>query len=109
MPWLWTRYIRCLTLRKVNKIINRCGFNTPQSFTLHCGANVLESTTSHEEMIQKNAITASITEKHPKSKVILSSLLPRKDDLDKRISNVNEALEKEYAQHPNVTVVKHQS
>ena len=74
------------------------------------GTNDLESTPSNEDMINQLKLTAiSLSEKYPNSKIISSSLLPRKDDINKQINYINENLKKELSGSPNIVIVKHQN
>ena len=50
-----------------------------------------------------------ISGKLPDCHVIISSLLPRNDDLDQRVTAINESLEKTLPTRCNVTFVKHQN
>ena len=82
-------------------------FTNPKTFLRHCGTNDLESNQSDEEITGhlKSTVT-TISSKHPESKVILSTLLSRKDDLNERTKNINHSLEEIFSAS-NINVVKH--
>jgi hypothetical protein len=106
-PGSKTSYIRCPTLNEAHKIIEQTNFVNPQTFLIHCGTNDLESNPSDDEIIdQIKTLTANIQKKHSRSRVIISALLPRKDDLDKRTKNINKNLETAFSTK-NINVVKH--
>ncbi len=74
---------------------------------LHCGTNDFESNPSDNEITdQIKMTTANILKKYPRSRVIISTLLPRKDALDNRTKNINKNLEKAFST-TNFNVVKH--
>ena len=106
-PGSKTSYIRCPTLPEANKIIEETNFTNPKTFLLHCGTNDLESNHSDNEITELiTTTTANIMKKYPKSRVIISTLLPRKDALHTRTENINRNLEK-VLPNKNVNVVKH--
>ena len=109
-PGTKVSYIRCPTIKEANRIIEHTNFTSPKTFILHFGTNDLDSTPSNEDMINQLKITTlSLSEKYPNSKIISSSLLPRKDDINKQINYINENLEKELSGSPNIVIVKHQN
>jgi hypothetical protein len=106
-PGSKTSYIRCPTLSDANKIMEQTTFTNPKTFLLHCGTNDLESNQSDEEITGhlKSTVT-TISSKHPESKVIISTLLPRKDNLNERTKNINQSLEETFSAS-KIYVVKH--
>jgi hypothetical protein len=106
-PGSRTSYIRCPTLSDANKILEQTTFTNPKTFLLHCGTNDLECNPSDEEITGhlKSTVT-TISSKHPERKVILSTLLPRKDNLNERTKNINHSLEETFSAS-KINVVKH--
>ena len=73
-PGSKTSYIRCPTLNDANRIMEQTTFTNPKTFLLHCGTNDLESNQSDEEIMRHlESTVTTISSKHPKSKVILST------------------------------------
>jgi hypothetical protein len=88
-----------------NKVKHRKTFSSPKTFILHCGTNDLEKTQSNDKLInQTMEIVENIEKSYPQSRIVLSTLLPRGDDLDKRVTTVNKELEKK-----NVKIVMHEN
>jgi Trm5-related predicted tRNA methylase len=48
-----------------------------------------------------------INKKYPLSRVIVSSLLPRKDDLNRRASEINKTIQKIFEKNKTVKIVQH--
>ena len=107
-PGSTTSYLKCPTLSNAKKIIEQTTFTNPKTFLLHCGTNDLESNPLDESVIEQvKVITTIISKKHPESKIIISTLLPRKDYLDIRVKRINQSLEKSLTASPNISIVKH--
>lgn len=103
-----TNYIRCATFSKAKNIINTTQFTTPETVIIHCGTNDLEKTTSDEDFIAQMSDMVSTTSKqYPESRVIVSSLLPRKDKLNERLVTINKKMKETCTANPNVQFVEH--
>ena len=109
-PGSSTSYIRCPTLERAKNIINNTKFDSPKTFIIHCGTNDIEHPeTSNDQVINTlNEITTTLKSKHPDCKIILSSLLPRADSLDKRITELNQSLASNIKMK-EITIVKHEN
>ncbi|CAB4003558.1 Hypothetical predicted protein [Paramuricea clavata] len=79
-PTSKTSYLRCPTLMKAKEILDKTCFSNPRTFIIHTGTNDLDV-----ELIRT---------KYPECRVILSSLLPRSDDLNNNAIDLNETLSK---------------
>ena len=93
-PGSTTSYIRCPTLERAKNIINNTKFVSPKTFIIHCGTNDIEhpETTNDQVINSLNEITTTLKSKHPDCKIILSTLLPRADNLDKQITELNQLI-----------------
>jgi wyosine [tRNA(Phe)-imidazoG37] synthetase (radical SAM superfamily) len=93
-----------------NKVKHRKTFSSPKTFILHCGTNDLEKTQSNDELINQTMdIVENIEKSYPQSRIILSTLLPRGDDLDKRVTTINKELENILSAKKNVKIVMHEN
>jgi hypothetical protein len=109
-PQTKTSYLRCATLSQTKSNIEKTTFSSPKTFMIHCGTNDLEKTQSNEELInQTMEIVENIEKSYPQSRIILSTLLPRGDDLDKRVATVNKELENTFSAKKNVKMVVHEN
>jgi hypothetical protein len=52
-------------------------------------------------------VVKCITKKYPLSRVVVSSLLQQKDDLNKRASEINKTIQKTFKKNKSVTIVQH--
>ena len=103
-----TSYIRCPTLDKAHEILHNSTFTNAQTFLLHCGTNDLEKTSSDVLLVGKiNGIINKIEDDHPKSKIVLSSLLPRRDTLNHRVGLINNKTKELVKHKDNLTFVEH--
>lgn len=107
-PGRTTSYSRCHTIKQGIEIIESSHFDSPQIILLHTGTNDLERT------ISANQLTSEITdlikttaEKYPSSKILYSSLLPRRDVTNDEISKINTSIEKRCSRLPNVHLIDH--
>jgi hypothetical protein len=100
-------YHRCPTFPQAKKIINNLT-SSPKTILIHCGTNDLEITSSNSEITTEiENITSIIHEKHPTSRILLSTLLPRSDKLNERAKELNETLEKTFDKHNMITIIEH--
>ena len=92
-------YIRSPTLGKAKDIIDNTHFTNPRTFIVHCGTNDVEQPQSNEEITEQvTKLVQSINEKYPQSHIIISLLLPRKDETNKKVTEINDIIEKMYSQ-----------
>ena len=104
-----TSYLRCATLSQTKSNIEKTTFSSPKTFMLHCGTNDLEKTQSNEIINQTMEIVENIEKSYPQSRIILSTLLPWGNDLDKRVATINKELENTLSSKKNVKIVMHKN
>ena len=107
-----TQYEITPTLNDVFHIISNNHFPSLSCVLIHCGTNDLEDSNESGTTIMKKLTTLVniINSKYPDTKVLISELLPRKDDLDNAVMEVNDNLFNKYSNSrnsPNVYVVEH--
>jgi hypothetical protein len=103
-----SKYIKCPTLIEAESIIKNLTYDSPKTFIIHNGTNDLETTPSNDEMINRiQEVIKCINKKYPLSRVIVSSLLPRKDDLNRRASEINKTIQKIFEKNKTVKIVQH--
>jgi hypothetical protein len=99
--------MRCPTLHDALRIINGSQFPNVTCFIIHCGTNDLEKETDTTVQTLTQNIITQIQNKFPKTRVILSSLLPRKDTLNQKVTLVNNNIKKAVADKTQVSFVSH--
>ena len=100
-------YIKCPTMAKAIGIMEQYSFTNPKTFIIHCGTNDIEKV-SNEEFCQKISTMLTTTQqKYPNSRIIISSLLPRSDNLLSKLPILNQRLEKICSPMAKVLLVKH--
>ena len=100
-----TQYIRCPTIHGATKILDEYQFTSPQTFVIHSGTNDIENTSYKDTFNKLTTLTTYITTKHPKCRILLSSLLPRSDHLLQQVQMLNSEIKK--IQSPNIVQVNH--
>jgi hypothetical protein len=109
-PTSKTSYLRYPTLMQAKEILDKTCFSNPKTFIIHTGTNDLEQPSTIESLMKKPMdIVELIHTKCPKYCVILSSLLPRSDDLNNKAVDFNESLSKALSARKNTTFVRHQN
>jgi hypothetical protein len=99
-----TSYIRCPTVAKAKHIIQNTNFTNPKNFIIHCGTNDIEHLPPDQNLTTEiEDIKKLIRGKHPECRIIISSLLPRKDELNKNIPLINNEIQKALGTIPNTT------
>ncbi|CAB4034064.1 Hypothetical predicted protein, partial [Paramuricea clavata] len=107
-PNTTTSYIRCPTLTKARQIITT--FTDPKNFILHCGTNDIEHLQPEQNLDKAiEDIVGLVKEKHPECRVIISGLLPRRDELNKNITSINNGIEKVLENTPNTSFIHHEN
>ena len=79
----------------------------PEAIILHSGTNDLKSDSSPEE-IARDIINLTTSCKTQTNKVILSSIVPRYDNLDEKATRVNKCLKKE-CEARNICFIDHRN
>ena len=103
-----SKYIRCSTLSQAKSIITNASSTAPKSLIIHTGTNDLEHSDSKEDLIKCAVDTVELAQsKYPECHIILSSILPRKDKLDKKGIDMNNSLERLLSTKKNVTFIRH--
>ena len=107
-PNTTTSYIRCPTLTKARQIIQNTTFTDPKNFILHCGTNDIEHLQPEQNPDKAiEDIVGLVKEKHPECRVIISGLLPRRDELNKNITSINNRIEKVLENKQNTSFIHH--
>ena len=105
-----TKYIRCPTISKASEIMEHTKFTNPKNFILYCGTNDIEHTELKGNIVTEiEKIIGQTKEKHPNSRIIISSLLPRKDDLNQEIPIINEEIGNMIKTKSNTSFVNHRN
>ena len=109
-PNTTTSYIRCPTLTKARQIIQNTTFTDPNNFILHCGTNDIEHLQPEQNLDKAiEDIVGLVKEKHPEFRVIISGLLPRRDELNKNITSINNGIEKVLENKQNTSFIHHKN
>lgn len=101
------RYIRCPTLSKAKEILEHSEFHQPKTFIIHTGTNDLEKSSNSTLSSLTSDLLNIITVKFPGSRVLVSSLLPRDDNLHARVLEVNNQLKQKCLSMANVHLIEH--
>ena len=103
-----TNYIRCPTLSEAKEFLNEGKLHNVKTFIIHTGTNDLEHHhLNHHLLLKYKEIIKTIRDKYPESRILISSLLPRKDILNKRVSDLNKNLQEIVNEFPNTILIKH--
>ena len=90
------------------RILEEQPFHNPKCIILHCGTNDLEKISCDKDLIQLYEITIEeIETKYNDCRIIVSGLLPRKDDLNKRAQTINKSIEEITNGKENLCYVTH--
>ena len=81
----------------------------PKLFLIHVGTNDLPSRDPDDVLVDYYGLVDNIREKFPNSKVVLSAIVTRTDNLktQNKVDYVNACLTLEYEGHKSVSVCKH--
>lgn len=96
----------CPTTQKAKDIIQRGALTNPSHIIIHTGTNDLKVSTSGVAKSLIDTIKMA-NQSHPDAKVIISSLLPRRDISERVIEEINEEVSGFCANVPNVEVATH--
>lgn len=105
-PRSHVRKLWCPTIQAAKDILQNSSLNNPSHIIIHTGTNDLKARTTDVAMALINIIKIA-TKKHPQAKVIVSSLLPRRDIHVKVIEKINAKLTSVCAEIPNAKVAHH--
>ena len=100
-------YIRCPTLTHVNGIPEKTKFTKPTCSIVHTGTNDIKHSSEVETLGKKTVDIVDNHCGHPNSQIIISSLLPRNDELHNKAEELNTLISSSLDSHKNVTHVKH--
>ncbi|CAB4014084.1 Hypothetical predicted protein, partial [Paramuricea clavata] len=101
-----TKYIRSPTLSQARQKIESFNFSNPKNLIIHCGTNDIEQP-------GKNTITETleivdlVKQKHPNCRILVSSLLSRKDELNNKVPTINEELKTRLSSKTKTTYIQH--
>lgn len=101
-----TEVLRCPTLHTAKEIIENT-IQQPQVLIIHCGTNDLEHLPPDQVEEQSINLINLAANKHPKTKIIFSTLLSRKDSLNFNIARINQNIQKKCSHVPNIHFVSH--
>ena len=101
-----TRYIPSPTLSETKRRIDSSNLQNPKNIILHCGTNDLEN--PEKDVIKETTeIINHINKKHPNCRILVSSLLPRQDELNPKVTSTNRELKHQISTKPNTTFIEH--
>ena len=105
-----TVYFRCPTLKRGYEIFDTLPVDSPEIILIHTGTNEWERTDSPDHLASEisNFITAT-SKKYPSTKVLFSTLLPRRDVPNEEISKINSFIEQKCSRLANVHLIDHTS
>ena len=107
-PGYSVKKILCMTIEKGFEIINSAVLKKdPKIILLHTGTNNLDH--EKKEALEDHLInlTSLICHRFPLSKLMISSLLPRKDQLIGMVKSINATLEQRTLHLPNAHFISH--
>ena len=103
-----TKYIRSPTLLQAIQKIKTLNFSNPKNFILHCGTNDIEQP-GKDTITDTLKVIDLIKQKYPNCRILVSSLLPRKDELNNKVPTFNEELKTRISNKENTTFIHHTS
>ena len=102
-----TEFVSTATLDNVYHTVNRCTHVNLQTIFIHCGTNDAEQQDISSLLKSFHEIVLLIKNKYSEANIIISKLLPRKDGINRKVSALNRALDAEFSNMPNVSVISH--
>ena len=102
-----TTILKCGNISSLNRIVEDLYFYDVESVVVHVGVNDVESET-HPDIIADNLLTASakLKSKFPTTNVFLSEITPRSDDLQIKVTHVNDHLRLKASKY-NLHLINH--
>ena len=103
-----TEFASTPVLQNVYKTIVNCTITSLKTILIHCGTNDAEYyDISH--IIQSFRDIVLLNNKFSNINIIISSLLPRKDKINDKIQEINKAIEAEFSNNENITIIFHKN
>ena len=99
------RKIFCPTISSVTKTLTDTSLGRPNHIIIHVGTNDMERSSLDSCHTQFQTMIDVVSQRYPSSKVLISSLLKRRDDIDHRRSELNSKLGLLCTPYPNVHLV----
>ena len=99
----------CPTLSSVTKTLTESFLGRPSHPIIHVGTNDIERSSLDSCLTQFETMVEIASQKYPSSKVLISSLLKRRDATDQRRSDLNSKLGTVCAPYPNVHLVNNEN
>lgn len=101
-------YSRSPTIKTATDLINDSDpRNRPSTVLFHTGTNDLEFTDANSVAQDICQLLSATSQKYPDSKILFSSLLPRKDNLHVKTGEVNAFVKQNTTKLSNVQVIEH--
>ncbi|CAB3990526.1 Hypothetical predicted protein [Paramuricea clavata] len=101
-----TKYIRSPTLSQARQKIESFNFSNPQNLIIHCGTNDIEQP-GKNTTTETLEIVDLVKQKHPNGRILVSSLLSRKDELNNKVPTINEELKTRLSSKTKTTYIQH--
>jgi hypothetical protein len=95
-------YFICNTTSKANEILNSPRFSVDKGLIINTGVNDLERLSPEEIITKQVKLVNTACKVFPDKKIIVSSITPRLDDLGRNINKINDAIDDEIKNLPNV-------
>lgn len=93
------------TITSATETLNSNDLGKPTLIIIHTGTNDLDRSTESQCINKYQEMVKLVSDKHPSSKIIISSILIRADSLDQHRSELNTKLENLCSPYPNVHLV----
>ena len=103
------RQIFCPTIAAATKILTKSTFDRPSHIVIHVGTNDIEQSSIDSCSSRFQTLVDIASQKYPSSKVLISSLLKRRDAADFHRSELNSKLGRICAPFPNVHLVNNEN
>jgi hypothetical protein len=95
-------YFICNTTSKANEILNSPRFSVDKGLIINTGVNDLERLSPEEIITKQVKLVNTACKVFLDKKIIVSSITPRLDDLGRNINKINDAIDDEIKNLPNV-------
>ncbi|CAB4002775.1 Hypothetical predicted protein [Paramuricea clavata] len=99
------KVIPCGNTAKAIDILTSPRFTVKHGIIINTGVNDLESLSPKDIIESQTCLVNIATTNFPDKKIIMSSITPRRDDLDKFVFEVNKAVAQNICKIPNVVLV----
>ncbi|KAG9265453.1 hypothetical protein AMEX_G18137 [Astyanax mexicanus] len=98
--------IWCPSTQKALELLTEANLGSPSHIIIHTGTNDLRTQQEKVSMSLK-AVMEKASNTFPSSKIIISTLLPRKDFHPYTIQKINASISRDCALHPNIHLAHH--